>query len=431
MTAALAAVTGPATRLDDPAALAAAAVDGRVPRWVVRPTTAEQLGAVLALTADEPLAVVPRGSGGAQSLGHPPGPVDLVLDLRSMNRVLDYNPDDLTITVQAGITGGDLERQLAAQGQFLPLDPPAAAVRTLGGLAATGASGPLRARHGTMRDLLLGVGFVQADGTLTRGGARVVKSVTGYDVPKLLVGSLGTLGVLAELTLRLYPRPAEERTWLVAFPGLEAAQAGLARLLDSTLQPGRVEWLNAAARTAAAGDLAPASLAVSFGTVPAAVAAQGRELDVLARREGGETAPAPPGFWAAHGRDLASGGGILTLRVGTLPARGGPTILEIERAAAAAGAAPPAVTGCAPVGALLVRTAVPDASSARQLVDRLRAIVGPIDGHVVIQDASPEFRTVVDPWGPIEPGILGLMRDLKATFDPGGRLNPGRFVGGL
>ncbi|HEY3186762.1 MAG TPA: FAD-binding oxidoreductase, partial [Solirubrobacteraceae bacterium] len=209
---ALAGLVGRDAVVDDPTRLAADAVDGVVPRWTVRATAVEQVAGVLAVASEESLAVVPRGSGSALDLGRPPTRVDLVLDLRGMDRVLDYNPDDLTASVQAGVAAGALAARLAARRQLLPVDPPGAGSRPIGGLAATAAAGPLRARYGTLRDLLLGVRFVQADGVVTWGGARVVKSVTGYDVPKLMVGSLGTLGVLCELTLRLHPSPDAEAT---------------------------------------------------------------------------------------------------------------------------------------------------------------------------------------------------------------------------
>src|SRR6516162_606067 len=212
---AFAAIAGRDRVLDDPQSLAAAAIDGLIPKWIVRPTSVDQLGPMLALAGEARLAVVPRGGGNALELGNPPARLDVVLDLVGLDRVIEYNPDDLTITVQAGITAGALAARLAAHRQWLALDPPGSAARTVGGIAATNASGPLRGRYGTMRDLLLGVRFVQADGVLTWGGSKVVKSVSGYDVPKLMVGALGTLGVLAELTLRLHPTPPTERTWLV------------------------------------------------------------------------------------------------------------------------------------------------------------------------------------------------------------------------
>src|SRR5262245_54493757 len=171
---AFAAIAGRDRVLDDSHSLAAAAIDGLIPKWIVRPTSVDQLGSVMVLAAEARLAVVPRGAGSALELGNPPARVDVVLDLAALDRVIEYNPDDVTITVQAGITGGALAARLAAHRQWLPLDPPGAAARTLGGIAATNASGPLRARYGTMRDMLLGVRLVQAEGDTTLGGSKVV-----------------------------------------------------------------------------------------------------------------------------------------------------------------------------------------------------------------------------------------------------------------
>ena len=193
---ALVSIAGPAGVRDDDVSLAAAAIDGIRPSWVVRPGSIEQLSCVLALAHDVGLAAIPRGSGSTLELGNPLARADLVLDLRGLDQVIEYNPADLTVTVQAGVSAGALAARLAPHRQWLALDPPGAAARTLGGIAATNASGPLRARYGTLRDLLLGVRFVQADGAVTWGGSKVVKSVSGYDVPKLMVGALGTLGVL-------------------------------------------------------------------------------------------------------------------------------------------------------------------------------------------------------------------------------------------
>src|SRR2546422_7462822 len=251
---------------DDDRARTAAAVDGQLPRWVVRPASIDQLGRIVALAHDDGLAVVPRGGGSALELGHPPARVDVLVDLPGLDQVLEYNPDDLTITVQAGITAGTLATLLAPRRQFLALDPPGAAARTLGGMTATNASGPLRVRYGTMRDLLLGVRFVQADGVVTWGGSKVVKSVSGYDVPKLMVGALGTLGVLGELTLRLHPLPDAERSWLRALAPARAAQGFIGPVLPSHHSAARRELLNRAGLAACGAGDGPAAVAVSIGT---------------------------------------------------------------------------------------------------------------------------------------------------------------------
>jgi glycolate oxidase FAD binding subunit len=430
---ALAKIAGSAHVVSDPARLAMAAVDGVAPRWVVRVSAAEQVSAVLALASEESLAVIPRGSGSALDLGHPPARVDLVLDLGGMDRVVDDNPDDLTASVEAGLTAETFATRLAARRQFLPVDPPGGAARTLGGLVATAAHGPLRARYGSWRDVLLGVRFVQADGVVTWGGARVVKSVTGYDVPKLMVGSLGTLGVLCELTLRLHPRPQAEATRLLTFTSLEAAAAFVARLLDSSLEPNRIEFLNGAAL----GRMGlfpriPAAIAVSFGSVDTAVRAEIATIEGLAQAAGGNGDSRPPDFWGTYAAMVVDGGRVLALHVSSLPAQLTATVRSVERAVADLARGEPAViTGCAALGTLdvlLRESAVP---TAARLVERVRGAVAEVGGHVMVRRAPLAVRRAVDPWGPVEPGPMALMRALRDEFDPRRVLNPGRFVGGL
>ncbi|MGH7334539.1 MAG: FAD-binding oxidoreductase [Candidatus Rokuibacteriota bacterium] len=406
-------------------------VDGVVPRWVVEPAATEELGSVLGLAHAEKLVVVPRGSGSAMALGHPLTHADLVVDLGRMDGILEYNPDDLTMTVGAGATLGSLEARLRACGQFLPLDPPGAATRTIGGLVATNASGPLRVRYGTSRDLLLGIRFVQADGVVTWGGAKVVKSVTGYDVPKLMVGALGTLGILAELTLRLHPLPACERTWIVGLGAAERAQAFVASLIDSSLQPNRVEWLNAVAARTWTQTPTTAAILISVGSVEAAVRAQQAQMEGLARQAGGVMREVAHEGWLGYGARRDSAGAV-TLRVGTLASALANTITGLEGALAdIAPAAALAVTGSAVVGALRAELLRASPAEASAFVSRARTLVEPVSGSVIIEQAPIAVRRAVDPWGPVAPEPFALMRAIKREFDPEGILNPGRFVGGL
>jgi len=417
---------------DDDDARAAAAVDGQVPRWVVRPASIDQLSRVLALAQDGGLAVLPRGAGSALELGNPPSRADVVADLSGLDRVVEYNPDDLTITVEAGIVAGALATLLAPHRQFLPLDPPGAAARTLGGITATGASGPLRTRYGTPRDLLLGVRFVQADGVVTWGGSKVVKSVSGYDVPKLMVGALGTLGVLGELTLRLHPLPDSERSWLILLESAEAAQALVERLVDSPLQPNRIEFFNGRALRLLPAEPAIAGVAVSIGSVADAVREQGERLSAMAKAGGARIVPLPEGFWSAAESALACPGGWTVLHVASLAGRLADTAGAIESAArAAAPRVEVRLSGGAGLGTF--RALVGDASVAETaaVTTRVRARVAELGGGVVVARGPAELRRAVDPWGPVEPGPFALMRALRDEFDPKRVLNPGRFVGGL
>jgi len=424
LTDALAGIVGKDRLLTDAASLASRAVDGALPAWIVRPESVDDVSRLLRLAAEERLAVAPRGSGTLMGLGNPPRRLDGVLDLAGLAAVVDYEPADLTATVQCGIPLAALAPRLAAQRQFFPLDPLDGSSRSVGGVLATNASGPLRYRYGTPRDLLLGVRFVQADGTVTWGGARVVKSVTGYDVPKLMVGSLGTLGVLVEATLRLHPVPESEGTWVVTFPAAERAAGLLAAILDSSLQPNRLEILSgtAAARTAGA-----AAVAVSFGSVPEAVTAQGEDLVAIARGEGGRVATAEEDFWSRPWGFLADA--TVVLKVAAPPSEAAALCGEIQRLATGIGIVA-GILGEAGNGVLHV--ALSGTLSAGEWESRviapLRARLAPAGGSVVVERASREVKDRLDVWGPVEPATLALMKRLKSEFDPVGILNPGRYV---
>jgi glycolate oxidase FAD binding subunit len=425
LTDALEGVVGKDQLLTDSASLDRCAVDGVLPAWVVRPTSVNEVSRLVQIAAEERLAVAPRGSGTLMTLGNPPRRLDGVLDLSGLAAVVDYEPADLTATVQCGIPLAALAARLAAQRQFFPLDPLDGSSRSVGGVLATSASGPLRYRYGTPRDLLLGVRFVQADGTVTWGGARVVKSVTGYDIPKLMVGSLGTLGVLVEATLRLHPLPEAERTWLVAFPTAERAAGLLAAILDSSLQPNRLEILSGtAAVTRSGGD---AAVAVSFGSVPEAVSAQGEDLVAIARGEGGRVAPAEGDFWSRPWGFLADA--TVVLKVAALPAEAAALCGEIQQLAAGIGMAA-GIVGEAGNGVLHVALSgtLSAAEWESRVIAPLRGRVAPVGGSVVVERAPREVKERLDVWGPVEPATLALMNRLKGEFDPLGTLNPGRYV---
>ena len=427
--AALAAIVGREQIAASAAELSAAAVDGVTPRWRVRPSSVDEVSRIVKLAASEGLAVMPLGSGSALALGMPPARVDIALDLSRLTGIMEYVPADMVATVQAGVRLDVLGRELGKHGQMLALDPYGGLSRTVGGVIASGASGQRRFRYGTGRDLLLGARFVQADGTVTWGGSKVVKSVTGYDVPKLLAGSLGTLGVVVEATLRLHPTPPASGSWLFAFSSQDAAAAFVAAVLASTLEPDRLAWLNAAALARSGMDRADAGVAVSIGSVAEAVGAQGAALASMGASESGRVSAIDESFWSSLGGALA---GPIALKLASeirrLPFWSG----ELEKAFARHGLSA-AIVGEAGNGVLRAAAegSLPPADWAKDIVSPLRDGLSAEGGSLIVERAPVELKRAADVWGPVPEPALTVMKRLKSEFDPRGILNPGRFVGGL
>jgi len=399
-------------------AAAAVLVDGRAPRWVVAPGSAEEVARCLALASARGLAVAPAGGGTRRHWGNPPRALDVVLSLRRLDRVLAHERADLTISVEAGVTLGAIARQLGPVRQFLALDPPRAAGSTVGGIIATAASGPYRARYGTIRDLLLGVTVVLADGRLAKAGGRVVKNVTGYDMPKLHVGALGTLGVIVAAHLRLHARPAEEASWRVGFGSAEAALEAALGIMDAPVVVSRLQFV---------GD---ATLGVTVGSVPEGVRAQGSRITEICGRGGGTPVPLaePEAWWTAVAEGTwPPAPGSLTLRIGTRPSDVVKALRGVE--AAAGGTVSVRATAEIANGVLHATLGDPGLRTAA-LVGRVREGLAPLSATCVVEHAPAAAKPGLDVWGDVG-AALEVMRRLKAELDPQATLNPGRYVGGI
>jgi glycolate oxidase FAD binding subunit len=405
------------------------AIAGQSPRVVLFPGSLDALCEVMAAAHAGELAVAPYGGGTQMGIGAPPTRLDAVMATRRLNRLIDYQPDDMTVTVEAGMTMTALQRTLAERGQFLPLDPPLPDRATAGGTVAADVSGPWRAAFGAARDWLIGVRVVCADGQVVKGGGRVVKNVAGYDLCKLYTGSLGTLGILYELTFKVMPLP--EQAAMVALPlTLDQVEPLLAAIMDSDLSPTALELFAAAADRTGTAPESGAALLVRFDGPAEATEWQLAELNRMAA--GIDT---PHGSritdhdwtrvrnWSAGPWSWVGMAGALSSDVTDLMQAG-------QRLAEATGVplelAARAATGVVFYGARELR----DPVAARDLTDRLRAEVTARGGTLVLLHATPELRDGLDPWGPIGPS-LRLMQGIKAELDPGNILNPGRFVGGI
>jgi FAD/FMN-containing dehydrogenase len=227
----------------DAESLARCSIDGCAPRAALHANNVEQVVEVVRFAAAENLAVIPYGNFQQMGLGAPPARYDIALRI-GLNRVLSYDPRDLTLSVEAGIQLNDLNQQLREQRQFLPLDSHFGGFATIGGILATNSSGPLRHAFGTARDFLLGLEFVTGEGVRTKSGGRVVKSVAGYDIHKLMIGSLGTLGIITSANFRTFPLPPVTATYLARFATLDDALAFRRAMAASPLQPRALDILS-------------------------------------------------------------------------------------------------------------------------------------------------------------------------------------------
>ncbi len=424
-------------------------VDDQIPGAVVFPANVQELAEIMMLASSERLSVIPRGSGTKIGLGRVPERVDLVVGLTQLKQIIDHEPGDLTATFQAGILLCEVQTSLHGSGQFLPFDPAHSEHATIGGILATNTSGPWRHRYGTARDLVIGIRVVHADGTITKGGAKVVKNVSGYDMNKLYVGSLGTLGIICEATFKLSPLPAVEQTWVALFSTGEATACVIAQILHSTIVCSRLEFLSSRAAqsvgrqidcTVADGIVA---VAISVGSMPEVVDAQITAIGTLCRREGAIAGflvegSAHDNLWRAIS-DFSSAsrdGHYRVMLKASVPLT---KILETVHRAEALGcdlgmeSATVAEAGCGIVRLCWTGETDAlerDATFIAKAVEDLRSWVMHNGGSMVILLAPPAIKMLVDVWGPVG-SALSLMQNLKQQFDPQRLLNPGRFVGGI
>jgi glycolate dehydrogenase FAD-binding subunit len=387
---------------------------------LIRPTSPREVADALHRAADARRTILIRGAGTKLDWGRPTPPVDCVLDMRTLNRVLAHEHGDMTATVEAGATLADLNRTLAEHGQWLPLDPPHADTATIGGILATNDSGPLRHRFGTPRDLLIGIQLATTDGTLANAGGRVVKNVAGYDLGKLVTGSFGGLAAIVSATFKLSPLPAASKTLRleVGDPGVLAEL--VQKVLASQLEPIAFEFLSS--RSASANSTT--TVLLRFSSLPAVVDAQvPRAAAALTRfaanGDRGTRATcivdgdAEQTLWREHRDAIFTGDSDdAIVRASWLPA-------SLDRAIAAA---PGAAIGRAAVGAGLMR--IPgDADAQARAISQLRA--SPVVGNVVVVRGSPELKARVDVWG--SAGDRQPIFDaLKRALDPHNILNAGR-----
>jgi glycolate oxidase FAD binding subunit len=354
-----------------------------------KPSTAEELARRLHEAAESKSAVVPVGGGRAGGMGGAPARCDLELHTTRLDRVLEHSQADMVVSVEAGITLEAAQAELAKAGQFLPLDPFNSPGHTIGGLLATGWSGPLRQRFGTARDFLIGIRVALPDGRLVSAGGRVVKNVSGYDMMKLHFGAMGSLGVIVAASFKVFPRALHDVTVSAAHQSIEAAWEAAERALALPLPPAALE-------------LFPDGrvLARFFGSPDAVnrmVAELGWQQD-------------DPSEWVAHSRRGPESWARISVPRHAL--RGLLATL------------PPHASWWASPGSGIAHWSF---AGELETVREVRAAAERAQGSLVVMAAPAEVAQQLGAWG-TTPATIELMRTLKHAFDPDGILNPGRFV---
>ena len=394
------------------------AIDNVVPAVVIEPATAEQAAAALAWVSRERLPTVIRGGGTKLGWGRRPSGLDVVLSMSRLNGLVAHRHGDLTATVQAGATLVDLNRQLARQGQWLPVDA-ASTGATIGGAIATNDSGPLRHRYGTPRDLVIGITLALTDGRLVKSGGHVVKNVAGYDLGKLVSGSFGALALIVDVTLKLLPVPAASQTLLVRYPDADRLSRGVAMLSAGQLEPMSFDLR---VRLAADRQEPVRQLLVRFATSPRATEAQTLEARTLLNADAELLTEQPESeLWAAQVQRPWTEAGTV-VRLSWLPAAL-PKVLALLEEIARSSRGTLELAARAAVGGGHLRIDAEEGTT-RAAIELLRSRADLVS-NVVVLAQSTALKGSIDAFGP--PGSLtAVLRSLKQTFDPSGILNAGR-----
>jgi len=451
-------IVGTAHVINDPAQLAFYEVDGKKPGAAVRPGSREEIAEIVKFAVAENLAVIPTGARTKLGMGLPPARYDVALDMMRLDRVIAYDPADLTLSVEAGHSLSKLLGVLGDHRQFLPLLVPYFSRTTVGGTIASGVDSPLRQYYGTARDFVLGMEYVTGEGVLAKSGGRVVKNVSGYDLHKLMIGSLGTLGVIVSVNFKTFPSALGSRGFVAMFDSAERAVEMRHRVARSALTPLTMEIFSP--RVA---ELFSSEVAARIGTgamPPNALSAKhwsftsgytGNEK-VLARYEADYRKMAeelgaakvavlddntrPQAF--SRKREfipiaLAGSPATTIMKISVLPAHMKEFLLEAQRAAESNSLEWAAMARGVGVIYIALQPRERDEPSRGRVANATNQIVAAaakLEGHGTIPWTPSDWKSVLKIWG-LERGDFAQMQKVKNVFDPHGIMAPGRFTGGL
>jgi glycolate oxidase FAD binding subunit len=398
------------------------------PSSIVYPSIAEELKSVITRAYSNGWGVLPCGSGTKLGWGGMSKGADLVVSTERLNRVVEHAVGDLTVTVEAGVKFADLQEILLKTGQFLPLEPAYPQEATIGGIVATADSGSWRQRYGGVRDMLLGISFVRSDGQIAKAGGRVVKNVAGYDLMKLFTGSYGTLGILTEVTLRVYP--VQEAAATVVLTGEKEAIASATKtLLASALTPTAVDLLSTKLVTQL-GLGQGMGLMVRFQSVTDSVKEQSSRLLEVGQQLGLQgtlyTDANEANLWQSLQEQIwtAPHEPAITCKIGVLPTAAVTTLTQLDTLTSSTG------LGFIHAGSGLGRLRLDPAAVTPETILEMRRHCQAQSGFLTVLEAPISLKQQLDVWG-YNSSALNIMSQIKQQFDPKNLLSPYRFVGGI
>ena len=387
------------------------ALDGVMPANIVSPGTVEEISEILKWAVASDVHVAVRGGGTKLGWGNTPRAADLILSMERVSGRVEHSWEDMTFTATAGTTIAALQKQLGAHGQRFALDPLWPERSTVGGVVATNDGGSLRIRYGSVRDLILGVTIILPNGTVARSGGKVVKNVAGYDLPKLLTGSFGTLGVIAKATFRAHPLPQGVRTLSFDFADLPAANRFILAVADTSLVPTGLQLRSANDK--------PPTVDLRFEGVRAGIESQAARAIELSNEV--RHFDASGDVWSAREGLWQGGSSAVVAKFSVLPAVIASAVTHIRDHFRSS----QAIVQSTGIGFFRG-----ECDSQEQLSESLGNLRKRIGGTLVLLDIPLELKRRVDVFGPTN-DAHSLMQRIKQQFDPSGTLNPGRFVGGI
>ncbi|MBV8885725.1 MAG: FAD-binding oxidoreductase [Chroococcidiopsidaceae cyanobacterium CP_BM_RX_35] len=391
---------------------------GTHPQCIVYPNTQAELAEVIACAQYHKVRVLPCGSGSKISWGGLVEDVSVVVSTERLNQLIQHAVGDLTVTVEAGTKFADLQATLAKERQFLALDPTAPESATLGGIVATSDTGSWRQRYGGVRDQLLGISFIRADGQIAKAGGRVVKNVAGYDLMKLLTGSYGTLGIVTQVTFRVYPLPETSAT-VVLTGTTEAIAQAATTLRASALTPTAADLLSNQL-VAHLGIGQGLGLVTRFQSIKESVVEQSAQILAIGQHLGLQGTFYSDGnevnLWQKLREQIGAATTELaiTCKIGVMPLQAVATLAQMEVGLIHAGSG---------LGWLRLANA-----QMRDVVE-MRSLCQSHSGFLTVLEAPMTLKQQMDTWG-YTGNALNVMRRIKQQFDPKNILSPARFVGG-